>query len=164
MESSSPLEPSVETSERNWLVLRYPNNPPIRLDVRILDRVFAADAALYLTVETHTVALTIVSGPTAAARIAEALAPYTRSAAITSQEGYEDGKRRLDLASRNVADNAAFALYLGSPDIFYSKGNFCLGDTGICSLDEVITLSANRSVVSFAHPKEWPVFRLSFLC
>lgn len=148
MESDSPLEEPVETAKGHWLVLHYTNNVPIRFDARILDRIAAADATLYLVVEPLTVALEILSGEVRAARIAEALAPYTRSAPITRKEGYEDAKRRLDLASRNLVDNGAFSLYVGALDIYLHGDQFWVGDASAFSLDEAARLGeAQESLV-----------------
>jgi hypothetical protein len=53
------------------------------------------------------VALHVADGPEAAKRIAEQLAPYTRSAAITRPEVYEDAKRRMRAHAEGRAQNHA---------------------------------------------------------
>lgn len=84
-----------ERVEGYWLVLRNPGNPPIRLDARVLDRVFADDRELFLEVDDTIVALRITGEQATAYELAERLAPYTRSAPIAHQDVYEDAKRRL---------------------------------------------------------------------
>jgi hypothetical protein len=91
-------EHSREQVDGHWLVLSYRNNPPIRLDIRMIDRVFAEDDTLILAVEDFPIGLPIIAGAETARSIAERLAPYTRSAPITKPEAYEDAKRRLDVA------------------------------------------------------------------
>lgn len=52
------------------------------------------------------VALHVADGPEAAKRIADQLAPYTRTAPITRPEVYEDAKRRLYVQSQGIRDES----------------------------------------------------------
>src|SRR5687767_3455676 len=120
--------------EGSWLVIDLPDNPTIRLDAKLLDRILAADDQLALTVGDLTPMLEVPDGPLAAAEIANTLAPYTRSAQIASVEVYRDAKRRLELASRGRYDNGALSLYFGKDDVFIS--------------DEVVRIGRDRFTVS----------------
>ncbi|MEZ4362563.1 MAG: hypothetical protein R3B48_20400 [Kofleriaceae bacterium] len=53
------------------------------------------------------VSLHVEDGPEAAKRVAEQLAPYTRSAAITRPEVYEDAKRRMRAQAEGNGENQA---------------------------------------------------------
>ena len=103
--------------DRSWLVLTC-ENTTIRLDARFLDRVLADDSQLILSVGEARASLDIPVDVLSASQISALLVPYTRSAQITLEEVYKDAKRRLELASRNRRDNGAFALYVGSDDVF----------------------------------------------
>src|ERR1041385_7454172 len=95
--------PPQERVESYWLVLHYTNNPPIRLDTRLVDRVFADDRELVLDVDGTTLSLRITGEQGTAYELAEQLAPYTRSAPIANQDIYEDAKRQLaQIADRDV--------------------------------------------------------------
>lgn len=69
------------------------------------------------------VALHIADGPQAAKQIAEQLTPYTRNAAITRPEVYEDAKFRIRAATEGASAAAARreleqALLVGSDSVF----------------------------------------------
>ena len=125
-----------ERVEGCWLVLDYPDNPTIRLDARLLDRVLVADEDIVLTVDEVTVALRIADGANAARYISERLAPYTRSAPISQPDVYEDAKRRLEAAisqqNERLATTSRAALLFGdqvvsaSDDILYVGDFACL--------------------------------------
>src|SRR5712675_725661 len=150
MEADSSIA-DEETADGHWLLLKYANSVPIRLDARLLDRIAAADETLYLVVEPLAVALAITSGARAAARIAETLAPYTRSAPITHREACEDARRRRDLAARNLSDNGAFALYVGKHDVYFNGDDFCVADASAFSLDDAIRSSQVRESLFLWH-------------
>lgn len=87
-----------ERVEGGWLLLAYPDNPTIRLDGRLLDRVLVDDPYLVLSVADVTAFLRISAGSEVARSIAEELAAHTRSAPIADRETYEIAKRRLTAA------------------------------------------------------------------
>jgi len=95
---------------------------------------------LLLALGTLEVALHVADGPEAAKRIADQLAPYSRSAPITRPEVYEDAKRRLraqlsgrpDLAQREVNGS----LVVGSDVVTVSEGNLNVGKVKF-RIDEV---------------------------
>lgn len=69
------------------------------------------------------VALHVADGPSAASAIAQQLTPYTRSAAITRPEVYEDAKARIRAATEGIAAAAArreleHALLVGNESVF----------------------------------------------
>src|SRR5262245_43725490 len=71
------------------------------------------------------VALHVADGPEAAKGIAERLAPYTRSAAITRPEVYEDAKRRMRAQAEGRGEVSArreleHALLVGADVVFLS--------------------------------------------
>src|SRR5262245_47358907 len=51
-----------ESAEANWLILSNPDNPPIRLDVRILDRILLIDEHLILEVDDVAIRLQVSGG------------------------------------------------------------------------------------------------------
>ncbi len=81
------------------------------------------------------VALHVADGPDAAKRIADQLAPYTRSAPIARPEVYEDAKRRLAAGLAGDASRAARkeidrALAVGGDTVAVSGGFLQIGQVG----------------------------------
>jgi hypothetical protein len=116
-----------ERVESCWLVLHYTNNPPIRLDARLLDRVLVDDRDLLLEVDGNVLALRITGEEGTAYDLAEQLAPYARSAPITQQDVYEDARRRL----ARVADKderMAPWLFFGSDPVQVSNEIVYIGE------------------------------------
>ena len=87
------------------------------------------------------VALHVADGPEAAKRIADQLAPYTRSAPIARPEVYEDAKRRLSAglagdASRAARKEASRALAVGTDVVAVNGAYLQIGQIGF-RIDEV---------------------------
>lgn len=87
------------------------------------------------------VALHVVDGPDAAKRVADRLAPYTRSAPISRPEVYEDARRRLAAGaagdgSRAARRELAHALAVGDDAVHVTGGFLQIGTIGF-RLDEV---------------------------
>ncbi len=87
------------------------------------------------------VALHVADGPEAAKRIADQLAPYTRSAPIGRPEVYEDARRRLQASLAGDGGRAAKkeidrALAVGSDTVAVSGGFLQIGQVGF-RIDEV---------------------------
>lgn len=87
------------------------------------------------------VALHVADGPEAAKRIADQLAPYTRSAPIGRPEVYEDAKRRLQASLAGDGGRAAKkeidrALAVGTDTVAVSGGFLQIGQVGF-RIDEV---------------------------
>jgi hypothetical protein len=124
-----------ERVESYWLVLHYTGNPPIRLDARLLDRVFVDDRDLLLEVDGNVLALRITGDEGAVYELAEQLAPYTRSAPITQQDVYEDARRRL----ARIADKderMAPWLFFGSDPVRVSDEIVYIGEFA-CTLSDI---------------------------
>jgi hypothetical protein len=115
------------SAESCWLVLNYPKNPTIRLDARVLDRIVASDDEIVLEANDFGIALQVRSGVAAAASIATVLAPYTRSAPMTSPETYEDAKRRLQQAMNPTAEPWPTALVVGDDVVTISRSTLWIG-------------------------------------
>jgi hypothetical protein len=128
MDEVGPAGHEAERVDGHWLVIAYPDNPTIRLDARLLDRVFANDTELVLAVGDVTVGAVISGGPNAARELAEKLAPYTRSATINSREVYEEAKRRLRVARGLSRDPAPPALFVGDDPVRASPNVLYIGD------------------------------------
>jgi hypothetical protein len=128
--------PPQERVESYWLVLHYTNNAPIRLDARVLDRVFADDRELFLEVDDTTIAIRITGEQGTAYELAERLAPYTRSAPITQQDVYEDARRRLArIADRD--ERMAPWLFFGSDPVRVSDEVVYIGEFA-CTLSDAM--------------------------
>src|SRR5687768_10323204 len=72
-DSNAPVSP--ERVDGYWLVLEYPNNPTIRLDARVLDRIFVDDGELVVSVDETAIRISISGGEHVAMVIAEQLGP-----------------------------------------------------------------------------------------
>src|ERR1041384_307984 len=107
-----------ERVESYWLVLDYIDNPPIRLDARLLDRVLVDDRDLVLEVDDTVIALRITGEEGTVYELAERLAPYTRSAPITQQDVYEDARRRLAKIGKD--EQMRPLLFFGSDPVLVS--------------------------------------------
>jgi hypothetical protein len=118
----------LEYAESCWLVLRYPKNPAIRLDVRVLDRILADDDRIVLDANDFGTALQVRGGPTTASSIATSLAPYTRSAPMTCPELYEDAKRRLQNAMNLTEGRRSTALVVGENVVTVSSSKLWIGE------------------------------------
>jgi len=138
MDEKHPIAQPRERVDGNWLILTYKDNPPIRLDARLLDRVVANDCELILEVDDMRFGI-VMAGEEDARRVAEALAPFTRSAPITSPEAYEYAKRRLALAKSRSRDQAA-ALFFGEDSAYVSDECLYIGDF-VCLIDDVVRYS-----------------------
>ena len=108
------MMPPAERIEGYWLVLDYENNPPIRLDVRILDRIFVDDVDLVVSVDDVTIRIAISGGAELARTLAEQLAQRTRAAPITCRDVYDDAKRRLAGATRGGTVHGSSILLFGN--------------------------------------------------
>ena len=127
---------SSEWIEDSWLVLAYPQNPVIRFDSRILDRVLAEGTDLIMTVDETTGVVGLASGPERAMEFANELAAYTRSAPITRDDAYEDAKRRLEALRANPqAIETRPALYFGSKAIIASAEILYVGEDAFSLTD-----------------------------
>jgi hypothetical protein len=78
------------------------------------------------------VALHVADGPVAAKRIAEALAPYARTAPINSADVYEDAKRRLRAEAEGKSNveghrEASQALAVGDEAVYVRDGFLQVG-------------------------------------
>ena len=125
--------PPQERVESYWLMLHYADNPPIRLDARLLDRVFVLDRDLILEVDETVVALRIASKDTIH-ELAEGLAAYTRSAPITQQDVYEDARRRLATIGEKDARMAP-SLFYGNDPVLVSDEIVYVGEFA-CTLSD----------------------------
>ena len=125
---------SQERIESHWLVLDYADNPVIRFDARLLDRVFVNDQDLILEVDETVVALRIIGTEGSAYELAAALAPYTRSAPITQREVYEDAKRRL-AGIGEEDERLASSLFFGSDPVRVSNEIVYVGEFA-CTLSD----------------------------
>jgi hypothetical protein len=128
--------PAQERVESYWLVLHYTNNPPIRLDTRLLDRVFADDRGLLLEVDGDLVVVQITGEQGTAYELADRLAPYTRSAPIAHQDVYEDARRRLArIADRD--ERMAPWVFFGSDPVRVSDEVVYIGEFA-CTLSDAL--------------------------
>jgi hypothetical protein len=95
---------------------------------------------LLLAIGDLEVALHVSDGPEAARRVAEQLAPYTRSAPITRPEVYEDARRRLHARAegRVAVGNRDFlgALTVGDEVVTVADGYLRVGPVAF-TIDEV---------------------------
>ena len=125
-----------ERVESYWLVLDYTDNPTIRLDARLLDRVLVDDRDLVLEVDNTVIALRITGEEGTVYELAERLAPYTRSAPMTQQDVYEDAKRRL---ARIAAKDERMApwLFFGSDPVRVSDEIVYIGEFA-CTLSDAV--------------------------
>jgi hypothetical protein len=123
-----------ERVESYWLVLHYTDNPPIRFDARLLDRVFVNDRDLVLEVDETVVALRIIGEEGTAYKLAEALVPYTRSAPITRQDVYEDARQRL-AGIGEKGERLAPSLFFGSDPVRVSDEIVYVGEFA-CTLSD----------------------------
>lgn len=99
------------------------------------------------------VALHVADGPSAAKSIAQQLTPYTRSAAITRPEVYEDAKARIRAATEGVAGAAARrelerALVIGNDSVFVRGDVLQVGTSGfpIAEVREQASRGANLTL------------------
>jgi hypothetical protein len=133
------LSDVTEHVEGYWLVLSYPENPTIRLDCRILDRILAVDDRLLLDADGTTIGLPLSGGARGAADVAAKLTPFTRSAPLTSDEAYVEAKRLL-------ADNGvvpSHRLRLGNDWVSIDDVNVVAGAWSI-AIQDVMHLSQNE--------------------
>ena len=105
-----------EDTEDHWLVLDYPGNGKIRLDVRIVDRILAIDAWLVLEIDGLGIRIAVSDSKTAA-HLARELACYTRFASKPNPALLEDLRRRVDLAREGRRDPGTFALFVDDRDL-----------------------------------------------
>ena len=78
-----------------WLVVAVANNPVVRVDARMLDRIGVVDEELILAVDDLDVTMWIADGTDAARHIVDELAPYTRRGPLATAAAYRDAKRRI---------------------------------------------------------------------
>src|ERR1041385_8902520 len=128
-----------ERVESYWLVLDYIDNPPIRLDARLLDRVLVDDRDLVLEVDDTVIALRITGEEGTVYELAERLAPYTRSAPITQQDVYEDARRRLARIAE-TDERMAPRLFFGSDPVRVSDEIVYIGEFA-CTLSDAARYS-----------------------
>jgi hypothetical protein len=128
-----------ERVESYWLVLDYTDNPTIRLDARLLDRVLVDDRDLVLEVDNTVIALRITGEEGTVYELAERLAPYTRSAPITQQEVYEDARRRLARIAEKD-ERMAPRLFFGSDPVRVSDEIVYIGEFA-CTLSDAARYS-----------------------
>lgn len=147
MDEERPIDGiTKERVDGAWLALDYPENPTIRIDARLLDRILVDDDDVLLTIGETTVALTITRGVGGARDIAERLFPYTRSAPITQAEVYEDAKRRLEAANSRESYRAEPALFFGSEGVYASDEILYIGDFR-CLISDVERYEALGAVI-----------------
>jgi hypothetical protein len=61
----------AERIDGSWLVLEYPDNPPIRLDACAIDRVRLDDDVLVMEVDEETIVLQLTCEPHTARKLLE---------------------------------------------------------------------------------------------
>jgi hypothetical protein len=69
----------IERAEKHWLVLEYPGNPVIRVDVRFLDRIFVVNDILVLAARDVAPRLEIAGGADVARQLAESLSSHVHT-------------------------------------------------------------------------------------
>jgi hypothetical protein len=117
----------AEQDQGEWLVLSYGDNPTVRLDCTVLDRIFADGSSLVLSLETTMATLPIKAGPLHALHLAERLSMYTRSAPITTRRSYEQHKRRLATATDPTSIPEP-CLWFGLDAVEVRGELLCIGD------------------------------------
>jgi hypothetical protein len=117
----------AEQAEDEWLVLSYGDNPTVRLDCTVLDRIFADGSSMVLSLEKTMVTLPIEAGPLHALNLAERLSIYTRSAPITTPRAYEQHKRRL-AAATDPTSTPEPCLWFGVEAVQLRGDLLCVGD------------------------------------
>jgi hypothetical protein len=147
------LTPAIaETSDGPWLILSYFGQPSIRLDVRLLDRIFAADQQLILELDPIVVVLSMASSAEKCAQVATELGPYTRAAPITREDALADAKRRLDLALKNRIDSAALSLYVGELAVTVDADTILLGGRVVADLLDIAEAAQQSESIALRHP------------
>jgi len=129
MDEEHPVvENPPERVDGCWLVLDYPGNPTIRLDARLVDRIFVDDGHLIVNVDDVAIGVTISGGEHVARMVAEKLRPFTRTAPITLPEVYDDARRRLAAACQG-GDHSSPALLFGNDVVRASNELLYVGST-----------------------------------
>lgn len=109
-----------ERVEDGWLIIEYPGNPPIRLDILIVDRVVADDDVVVITVSDVTLSFRVSGGIDAARTLASAIAPFTRSKPIDDHHVYVSTSRRLHMLRECTGSPAS--LYFGDCAVIVENG------------------------------------------
>ena len=126
-----------EWVDANWLVLAYLDNPTIRVDARMLDRILADESDIVFGFDEMTASLRIMGGERVARHIADSLAPYTRSAPLLKADVYEHSKRRLAAINGLVGPKSVPAVLYNSEPVWASDKTLYIGDFAVCSLAKV---------------------------
>lgn len=148
-DSAALVAASTERSDGYWLVIRTDGYPTMRLDVRLLDRIFSADGQLFLEVDSVVIKF---STNCSAAELAAALAPFTRSAPLR-EETYEDAKRRMSHASSNRTDDGSRSLYVDDLELTIRDRDVLLGGVVAGSLVELIEAAQQGMLITLQHPR-----------
>lgn len=126
-----------EHTEDHWLILNYPGNGEIRLDVRIVDRIFATDGWLVLEIDGLGIRIA-VSDSTTAAHLARELACYTRFASKPNPSLLDDLRRRVDLAREGKPDGGTFALLIADRDLHVDEEYVYCSERPVCSILDLV--------------------------
>ena len=134
----------------SWLNLSYATNPTIRLDASVLDRVLADDQDLILTSNDFTLALPITGA--VARDLAEAMAPYTRTAPIIRPEVYEVAKQRLEEIKGRGPNARPAAMFVANEPVIVSNEIVYVGSFH-CRISDVARYSSVRAAIPL--PNGW---------
>jgi hypothetical protein len=148
MDAETVMRPR-ERVEGQWLVLAYSNNPLIRLDGCLLDRIMADDSELIFEVDNVRVGLHLTEADPRA--IAEALAIHTRTGPIRSREAYDYAVRRAALAKSGSRDHT-IGLQFGAERAYLSGECFYVGEF-VCLIEDVVRYSEAGAALQLPNGK-----------